>query len=467
MAEQGGISDYSLISSTRPKGGASNGWASLGSALAGGGEVAGENAYNNGLRIGASTADAMAQARDRIQKSQGAMKAAQAMRDPKFAEATGIPPGMIEVMASRSEAGEDPEVVTKMGLAAQQFNHRATLADPNADPNKRLGSALALDPAGAVPKAEGPNGSFISPLNFNASQAPGPGNTPVTVGADQHALVQSEIGAHNATAKATGALATQRDNNPMGGTGGGGGMPKLPTGYMWDTDKDMNSPTYGQVQTSADGKPRMVPNPTAGTGEGTYAKLYHESMVGSVSGASAELKNIMDLGPQESVGLSNVAGHKGVLGVLGTDMGRALSSNEQQILHKSFANLGRFVATAENGGRPPPAGVVTPLQDAIESLPTDTVASRVYGIAQVRQNLEAQLPRVLNGTASPDIKREFQTEIDNLKHVVPFTPQDVRDWMRSPQKDQDIGTYMKGKGGTKTAPAAAGAAPPPGLKLVN
>lgn len=454
------------------------GFGTLGYALSGGAEQEGANAYQSGMRVGAQTADAIAQARDRVQKSQNANEAGDALESPDLQKELNISPAQGHLAATYARMGKDVTEVTNFVKGAQENNARRILGDPNQAPSARMGADAQLAPSAYAPKPEGASGSFSAPLSlgYNPDAPASDQNSPVHVSDQQIALNDASVTQKRAAAAAAGKNADAHmitaERPPA--SQGAPGAPKLQAGYQWDVDLDKNSPTYGNVKNNPDGTPRQIPNPTAGNGEGAYSRNFHENMLGSASGAHAELTNLMDLGAgKESVGLSNVAGAHGLLGTLSTDLGRQLSSPVQQLIHQSYANIGRYVATVENGGRPPPAGVVSPLQQSIEALPTDSVEARVNGLATIRQDLEAQLPRVMASTASPAIKREFEATIERIKTTVPFLPQDVRDWMNSGKSATvPIGTWVKARGGSSaTVSPSAGAAPtsaaPPGLTVVN
>lgn len=442
MADDGGISDNAIVGEVRrePSGNGS-GWSSLGHALGGGlggaNTLAGETAYQNSMRVGAATADALAQAKDRVQKSDSADQAAKALETPELQQQLGLSPELGSYFATQARMGKDPGEVTKMMLENQNYRMRAKIADTSQPLDQRHAAAFAEAPASMAPHAEGSLGSVFDPgANGGSGQT--------TVGAPQMSLANSEIQKNKATGEAATALAAQRENQPMGPGGPGAGQfGKAPSGYRYKLDENMQ-PT-GVLEPIAGG-----PADPATPKEGAYSRTYHENMLGSAQGATTELTNLMDLGPQESVGLSNVKGSKGLLGALSTDMGRALSTTQQQMVHKSFSNLGRYIATVENGGRPPPQGVTTPLQDTLEALPTDTQYARPYGLALARQDLEAQATRMANSSAAPQIKQAFKDTLDELKKTVPFTPQDVRDWSRS-NSASTIGDWVKNKGGAATA----------------
>lgn len=441
----GGISDNEIVAQTgREVKDNTHGWSSLGQAFGSGfnstGTAGGENAYENGMRIGAQTADALAQAKQRVQTNDANNKAADMLEGPE-GELLGLSPPLRSLGATQLRAGRSFGDVVKDAVESLHLKNRTKIADPNAPENDRVAAAASEVPGDLMPKPVGTLGSVFRPAanNGQGSVAMSPLATQFTesgmaLKGAQTSVVQQNADANTKKADAAAAAA---------GQGHGGGKP--PTGYRWKLDENHN-PT--DTLEFMPGGPSDPSTPK----EGAYSRVYHENMLGSAQGATTELKNLMDLGPSESVGLSNAKGGKGLLGALSTDMGRAMSSTQQQMVHKSFANLGRYIATVENGGRPPPSGVTTPLQDTLESLPTDTHYSRAYGLALARQDLEAQRSRMANSSAAPAIKSAFEDTLTQLQKAVPFTPQDVRDWSRS-NSPSTLMDWMK----KKSAPAAGGA----------
>lgn len=443
----GGISDNEVVAQTgREVKDNTHGWSTLGQAFGNGfgssNTAQGETAYENGMRIGAQTADALAQAKQRVQTNDANNKAADMLeQDGGLGDALGLSQPLRNLASTRLRAGETLENTIKSLTDSLHFKNRTKIADVSQSPEDRTAAAASEDPSMLAPKPVGTLGSVFTPaankglggvtMSPLATQY---GETGVALKGAQTSVVQQNADANTTKANAAAAAA---------GQGHGGGKP--PTGYRWKLDENHN-PT--DTLEFMPGGPSDPSTPK----EGAYSRVYHENMLGSAQGATTELKNLMDLGPSESVGLSNAKGGKGLLGALSTDMGRAMSTTQQQMVHKSFANLGRYIATVENGGRPPPSGVTTPLQDTLESLPTDTQYARPYGLALARQDLEAQASRMANSSAAPAIKSAFEDTLKQLKEAVPFTPQDVRDWSRS-NSPATLMDWMK----KKSAPAAGGA----------
>lgn len=451
MADTGGISDYAILNQTKHEnpGSGSAGWASLGAALGGGTEVQGANAYDRGMQVGASTIDALAQARARVTANDANQRAAAIIRNPQVQSQLGYTPEIGDYAATVAERGGDPREVAGMLKENQDRRFQSTLGDALAPQNQREAAQAALAPGSVAPKAEGPLGSVFRPL---AQTPQGAGST--TVSPLQTQVANSEIGQHNASANAENALATQRQNNPQGAGG------KPPAGYRWQIDPDtMDLKLDNTGRPIAEAIPGLPPK-----GEGAISARYHENMLGGAEGAGNEIRNIMKIGPTSSVGFAGTSPGHGLLNSVSNNLGTALSSTEQQEMKKSYANVGRFIGAVENGGRPIAQGQAGPLQSAIENLPSDTEFSRLYGTAMIRQALEVQQPRIHASGASQAVKDEYDKVVDQAKKDMPFTVGDVIDFQRAPP-GQTIESFLKGKQGGG-APAAAGG-PPPGLKLVN
>lgn len=469
MATDAGISDNAIIDSTRHRGSDPDGWASLGAAV-GGGQIAGTQAYEGGMRVGAQTADALAQAKDRIQKSSAAQQAAQAMRDPNLQTQLGLTPELGNYYATQAEQGMDPEKLTKSMLDVVKMKNQQTIADPTQSLEARHDAAYSEAPASMAPHAEGPLGSVFDPGANNGSGA-------TTVSPLQAQVAQAGVGLKQAQAAAAPVNAAAHVTSANAAAANAGG--KLKTGYQWSIDNDKTSPTYGQVQNGPDGSPLQVPNPTAGGGhEGAVNARYNQNMLGAASGISRELANVAAIGPTTSAGATGFApGHGGILATVSDNLGRAMSSEDQQEFHKSMQNMGRFVGMLENGGRATTKGASGSAQEAIESQVGDTLNSRLYGLAIARQAVEAQQDRIHASGTTPAVVDAYDKELASVKKSIPFTPVDVVNFGRS-GKGQTFSSWLQKNGQDNQAAASTGGAPaggatpatggpPPGFRPVN
>jgi hypothetical protein len=439
----------------------SPGWAQagagLGDILSGNSTAPGNPAYTKGLQVGAQTMDALAQARQRINDQQQAHQAAMTMRNPQVQQTLGIKPEEAELAAVYAEKGVPPEQITGMLQGFQKMRLGNALADPNGDPAMRHGAAFALDPASAAPKAEGPLGSTFDPLQRGGSGA-------TTVGGPQMAFTNSEIQKNQAEGQA--ALQNANTNTRKVDEA----PTKLATGMRWK----MDPANPGSVMLDPNGQPIQEPNPTAGGGrEGAINARYNQNMLGAASGMARELQNVAAIGPTTSAGLTGFGGAHaggGLIGTFSDNLGRALSTEDQQEFHKSMQNMGRYVGILENGGRATTQGAAGSAQNAIESQPADTVNSRLYGLAIARQVMEAQQDRIHASGTSPEVIAAYDKQVEAAKKAIPYTPTDILGFGRAP-KGTKLADWLKtnGQDAQAAAPAAGGggSALPPGLKVVN
>lgn len=474
MADQGGFSDNEILSATQPRASksANAGFADLGSALAGGIQQNGSVAYTKGMQIGAQTADALAQARSRVQEAQGRETAAQSLENPQTQQALGLKPEEATLMAARTRAGDSFENLAAATKSFQDARLHGTVADTTADPNARRAAALSLAPASGAIHAEGANGTFVDPFssNYTSDQPGGPDNTPVTVGAQQTALNNSEIALRKKQGDAALQNADAHQTQAEKPAANAGLPQKLQTGYQFKLNDDKTSPDFGKPVLDATGNPVQEPKTGANAPEGAVNKRYNQNMLGGALGAAQELENAAAIGPTTTAGATSFdTGHGGILATLSNNLGRAASSTDQQEYHKTMTNIGRYVGLVENGGRPPPGGVTGPIQSALESQPGDTEYSRLYGLASARQALEVQQDRINASGTTQDVKDAYDKAIKKAQAAIPYTPKDIIDFGRAPQgtKLNDFLNSRHSSGGSVSTADPEGNAPPPGFKVVN
>jgi hypothetical protein len=465
MADEGGISDFAAIAGTRREDPSENGGltssaasgfrgigATLGQAFTGGNPAQNDTAEMNGMRVGAQTANALAEAKDRVMKSQAAEAAAQSMESPALQSQLGFSPEIGHLAAQQARLGAKPEELTQMLLQNQQWQMRSKLADPNADPKARLGSAFGLDPAGAIPKAEGANGTFSSPLQYDPSKPGGPNNTPVTVGADQHALNQSEISQRNAAADASSAKANAADDQAT--ANGGAGKP--PAGYRWKMNPDT-------MDLALDSTGRPIAEPIPGmpekSGEGAVNSRYHAVVLQAANGISREAENLAKMGITTSAGAGGLAGHGGggLLNTLTDNLGKTLSDTDQQQYTSSMKNVGRFLGMIENSGRMPAGSMATSAEQAVLNQPGTTEGARLYNAALMRQTVEAGQDTIHASKADQPVKDQYDKAVAAVQKAIPFTPADVIEFERA-GKGMTVQQFLDSK--NKAANAPAGGAHP-------
>lgn len=126
----------------------SGGWAGLGSTIAGGNKLNGELLYDQGEALGARTQDALAQARERIDKNQ-----AMENLDSQLAGIIPDPKLRAAIVGSR-QAGFDPTEVFNAQKVNQEVQGRTRIMDPTTSDSDVARTALAL----------GQNAKIIEPI---------------------------------------------------------------------------------------------------------------------------------------------------------------------------------------------------------------------------------------------------------------------------------------------------------------
>lgn len=442
----GGISDSSVINEVRhePTGGTS-GWASLGRAFGNGGgnplnaggagTQQGETAYENGMRIGAQTVDAMAQAKQRIQANESSAKAADMLEsNPQVQDALGLSQPLSNLFATRLRAGDKIEDVMKAATESVHFKNRSKIADANAPENARVAAAASEDPAGLMPKAEGSLGSVFRP-------AANGGQGATTVSPLQQQSAQSEIDLRGAQAKAAGVNAGAHvvSSDAAAANAGAGGGGKLRTGNKWVADPQ--DPTG--VQHDADGNPVQTADLNANKGEGAVSERNTRRMVIAAQGLAKEANNLSKIGLSESVGAQITGAGHGVFGTASENMGKSFSTDAQQNYKSSIAGMERQLATLELAGGIPPGTYVQQLKTAVANDPSDTPSNRLFHASIFRQIAEVAAE---SAHASPKMdiqsKNAIYDAVAKVQQAIPFTASEVQDYRRDGKKGQTFQQYL-------------------------
>ena len=458
----GGPSDYAVMAETRnearqEEGGGQQGFTSLGAAFSGGGLTtggpgssgteSGQMAYARGQQIGAATVNALSEARNRITEA----AARQSMADtlPQFFASTGLldpvkDAPVIENYRQQILAGTPPQQIMAELKEKGDETARQTLGNPNAKQEDREAAAARLGYAGELPKATGTAGSFETPLR-------GPGQNPVTVSPQQSAMNQSLVTERGAQASAAGTRASM----PEG----------LKPGNRWAQDEN------GVVKLDANGQPVQEPNPGAGTN--AVARRYVNTVVSSAASIAREADNISHLGYDTSTGAQQIGGtHTGILNTITNNLGKTLSTTEQQEYKTTISNLTRMVANIEQNGTGRVNQAFIDKLSSLENTPGNTEMSRLYNLAQIRQAIEAQHDALV---ANPDATRQsvtaYEKALASVQKSIPWTASDVINFQRS-GGSQTLGAFLDKHGVNENGepknplapvqrPGATGAVTPP------
>ncbi len=463
MAETspGGISDYAVLSQTRGEEDQSTpgekGFATLGAALSGGAAAEGQQAFNQGARMGAQTIDALAQAKQRVTAASQAHIAAQTLRDPSVQQAMGLPSEVAEYLATNAEAGVDPEKIAKAGQSFQDIKQRSTIADPNAPMQDRLGAALARAPGEAIPKAVGTAGSYQAPLAVN-DQNP----NPVTISPQQSAMNQSEIDLRSAQAAAAPINAAAHATNAGKPSGAAADSPsgKLPVNYRWQANGQAPAGTAPSDEEyfAHDASGRRIAEPIPGAPqEPATSDRFHGVMTQASRETRNEVQNMAQVGFGTTLGAMNIASKtgSGFLEAIKQNLGSKLSDTDQQLYNTSTTQIGRFAGVQENGGRFVPEPVADSITKILSNLPANSLLGMLGHAAAIKQLHEAANDTIQASGARQSYKDNYKQDTLDIAKAIPFTMEDVIDASHG-KINPAIASYLRSKaGGGAPSPVAA------------
>ena len=463
MAETspGGISDYAVLSQTRGEEDQSTpgekGFATLGQALSGGAAAEGQQAWNNGARIGAQTIDALAQAKQRITAANQAHIAAGVMRNPAIQQQAGWSPEFAEYMAANTEAGVDPNKVMQAGQAFQSITNRNTLADSTQPREKRLGAAFALDPGSAVPKGEGLAGNYVDPLGSTTANP-----NPVHVSDQQSAMNQSEIDLRSAQAAAAPINAAAHATSAAKPSGAAADSPsgKLPVNYRWQANDQAPAGTAPSDEEyfAHDASGRRIAEPIPGAPqEPATSDRFHGVMTQASRETRNEVQNMAQVGFGTSLGAMNIASKtgSGFLEAIKQNLGSKLSDTDQQLYNTSSTQIGRFAGVQENGGRFVPEPVADSITKILSNLPANSLLGMLGHAAAIEQLHEAANDTIQASGARQSYKDNYKQDTLDIAKSIPFTMEDVIDASHG-KINPAIASYLRSKaGGGAPSPVAA------------
>jgi hypothetical protein len=403
--------------------GANRGFASLGSALAGGGnQPQNDLAEERGMLVGAQTANAMAQARDRVNAAQQNEKAAQTMESPEFAQATGLDPSVLSWGAAQARAGRQPQDIGAFFQDVQHTKNRATLAASQPQ-NPALGAAMAEHPEGVFPKAVGTAGSFESPQGFDPNN---PNSSPVHISPEQTKLNEAQIDQRTSAA----------DKNERGPAAKDG----LPHGYAWAPDP--NDPAKALLDSN--GKPIAVPTMAANPGEGAVSERNTRRIVNGAVGLKNEVGNISKIGLDASTGfqVSDPRGG-GIMHTATENMGKAFSSAKDQVYKSAMSGMENQLGVLELAGGVPTGTYQENLRRSVENNPGDTPQSRLYHMARIRQIAETAAEATEgNPKMNPISRAKIYDVVNQIQDSIPFTSNEVSGYVAHGKPGQTFQQYL-------------------------
>lgn len=425
----GGISDNAIVNEVRhePTGG-QGGWASLGRAFGGGfggaGTLQGETAYENGMRIGAQTVDALAQAKQRVQANESANQAADMLNDPEVQKALGLSGPLSGLFQTRLRAGDKIEDVMKSATEAVHFKNRTMLADPSIPLEQRHAAANSEDPASLTPKAEGPLGSVFDPGANHGSGA-------TTVGDLQQKNTQSEIDLRGAQAKAAGvnAGAHVTSANASAANSGPFGKPPIGTRYQMKPDNNGDPSDPSNYVLDNTGRPAVerIPGLVEAKGEGQVNTRNTRRVNNATNMLAAETKILGKIGFDASSEAQGAGAVHGLMGVASENLGKSLSSEQAQNYRSSLAGVSNQLGILELVGGVPPGAYTNQLEKAIKNDSADTNETRMQHAALIRQIVEVAAHTAEDNPAmDPQYKAAIVRSAREVQKNIPFTASEVQ-----------------------------------------
>lgn len=404
-------------SASRP----SQGWQSLGSSLVpGASEARGEAAYEGGLRIGAQTANALAEARQRVNDAEMGRQAGNFIATN--AENMGISPEAGGLARIYAEKGAKPEELSNMVQGFQKAKLSAMIADPNGDPNAQYHAGEALDPSMMKPTAVGQAGSFIAPSRFNPND---PKSNPVTITPEQSTLNTATANERQHSA-----------DRPFGQAGIG----TLKHGNEW-VPADPNDPTKG-VLIDSNGMGVQRPTLNANPGEGAIGERYTRRVVNAQNGLAKEAENLRSIGLDASTE-AQVGPGKGVMGTLFENAGKTFSSEKSQNYKATMAGIENQLGTIELAGQVPPGTYQNQLKSAVENTGADTMQNRMFHAARLRQIAEVAAESAADNPKMSDTARNgIYAAVNKIQQSIPFTTSEVLAWGKHGKAGESFQQYL-------------------------
>jgi hypothetical protein len=426
----------------------SQGWSSLGSALGGGMDANSQQGYQTGLRYGASTIDALAQAQDRINKNVQSKAAGDFIK--QHPELVGGSQDAADYIATGAYSGKGPKDTFDAASEFQRVSARKTLGA--SFPNSPAQGALAqLDPGSQAEHAVGQAGSFINPLR----QQQDPNANPVSVSSQQSDMNQATIDDKQHQADRPYVDPSQKKG--------------LHTGYGWVGDP--NDPTGKTTKIGPDGEPMQAPDMNANKGEGAIGERYTRRVVNAQNGLAKEAENLRSIGLDASTE-GQVGSGKGVMGTLFENAGKALSSEKSQNYKATMAGIENQLGTIELAGQVPPGTYQKQLSNAVENTGADTLQNRMFHAARLRQISEVAAETASDNPKMSDSARNgIYAATARIQQSVPFTTHEVLQWGKDGKKGESFQEYLDRTPRDQTeqftphgnaAPAGGGAAPAAG-----
>lgn len=426
------------------------GFAKLGSALTGGGQLPAALAEAQGTQLGANTENAIAEAQARQQKTEALKNIGNVT--PDLAAATQDPTKLGAVLAAFAQAGVNPETFAQSVGVNQHNNSYNQIVNPETSDEIVSRHLVAEGKPGII--HQGAQGEYTNALHPGVPQVTPLGQT----------LAEGSLALKKAQTDYYNSGASLKDRTPSGGAGGAGGV-KPPSGYQWAQNPD------GTPALDDNGQQKVTPltggnkDPDAPHAMGANQTAQFLRTINSARQGATDLSNVMQMNVGASTGIfgSGIAGSQGhsLGGTVAANLSNALNGQDAQQYNVVMSGLNQNLSTLETFGLAP-RGALVGSMDRLAITPTDTEGTALIKLAQARQIVEQALnTHVLdNPNLSEKQKGPLRQLQADITGAIPFTVQDVLHLQQSKAPQATLGQLVQSRGlGTPTAVAPAGAAP--------
>lgn len=448
-----------------------SGWENLGNAIGGGNKLPAAVAYQQGMQLGASTQDALAQARSRIDENN-----AKENLDKNLADA--IPdPQTRAIVVNGIRSGVDPRNITGANSDAFKLATQKSVQDPNTSPGQTARDLLSIGQNANLTHNVGEAGSFTNELD--------PGKVTVSPLGEkiaQAGLAKTQAETQNEIAGVPLKGAQTRQANVEADNGGG----KLPTGYTpligSDGQPVIDASTMRPKLTRIAGGPADIDAPKP---MGAVALRSVNRMLDSGSQAVADVGNLAAL-PAGNVPGGAMGSTLGMLGYgsgpqktlmesLKGDLTNRAAPDTVKMYTTLASGLSRGMASMEAAGMIP-NGQFTDSFNKLQNVDGDTNYDALMKMAQIKQITHNALESMILGNVSVPADRQAvaQKLLDKIDSAIPYDVQDVIKLHNSDGSktlSQIAGLSIPSKVTAPAAPAGAtpSAAPAPSntMELMN
>ena len=196
----------------------------------------------------------------------------------------------------------------------------------------------------------------------------------------------------------------------------------------------------------AEAKTLQIKDTPAGGSKAAIVRARAENIAGSVKelGRSLSILSNMDIGTDMGI----FGGVKPGTTLFSAPLGataRGLTGESAKQYKIASSNLGIALATIDNGGYRPTQALITNFQDKLAWQSTDTIYTKIFSMADAKEQAKARAIITLEGPDLPEEqKATVREEIAKMDQLVPFSPEDVtnmqkknisiNDWMANKQK---------------------------------